>query len=689
MPFDWPFGYHAVVGRYTNDPGDEQPEVTLVGQKAQASTTPSGADDASDRLSVLIISDKLVTTRPLPASGEVRIGRAPGSDLMIDDPSISRSHALLTIGPPLALADLGSANGTRVRDRMLGSGETIEVAPGDVILLGNATLIVQRRAPPVRSQRIWAHDYFEARLEEECARGQRDGGTFGVARLHASPVPQPQVLQEVLAAESRLSDVVGEYGPEEIELLLLDTPPDAAATAIERVAQNLRRRRTAVQTGLACFPRDGLSAHELIHRASPFPRHKEPTADAAVSAAIVADRRMQDLYRLAERIAAGNITVLILGETGVGKEILAERVHRMSPRSAKPYLKLNCAALSETLLESELFGHERGAFTGAMATKQGLLETADGGTVFLDEIGELPHSIQVKLLRVIEDRMVLRVGALKPRPLDVRFIAATNRDLENEIMRGTFRQDLFFRLNGATLVIPPLRERTSEIPDLARAFAAQAARQMGLPSQPALAGDALALMLSYSWPGNIRELRNVVERAVLLCGRGPVLPTHLPLEKMRATISVRPPTMPPPMAMPNPSAMNAMFGPPMAVGPMGPGRSHGATLPPPHSGGATTVRRAPPLVAPPETPLAGDQTMPIMVGDLLRATHGQALQHGGPPHQTHPGSWESDDEKTRILEALTACAGNQTAAARMLGIARRTLINKLELYGISGPRKKR
>ena len=687
MQFDLAFGYDAVVVRYSNDPGDDQPEVTLVGQKGQTGTTSSGDDAAGDRLSVLIISDKLVTTRPLPASGEVRIGRAPGSDLVIDDPSISRSHALLTIGPPLALCDLGSANGTRVRDRMLGSGEAIEVAPGDVILLGNATLIVQRRAPPVRAQRIWAHDYFEVRLEEECARGQRDGGAFAVARLHVSPAPQPQILQEVLAAESRSSDVVGEYGPEEIELLLLDTPPDAAAGAVDRVAQNLRRRRMAVQTGLACFPRDGLSAHELVHRASPFPRQKEPTADAAVSAAIVADRRMQDLYRLAERIAAGNITVLILGETGVGKEVVAERVHRMSPRSARPYLKLNCAALSESLLESELFGHERGAFTGAMQAKQGLLETADGGTVFLDEVGELPHSIQVKLLRVLEERVMLRVGGLKPRPLDVRFIAATNRDLENEIIRGTFRQDLFFRLNGATLVIPPLRERTSEIPDLARAFAAQSARQMGLPSQPALSSEALELMMRYSWPGNIRELRNVVERAVLLCGRGPILPAQLPLEKMRATIAARPATAPP-LSIAGPAGMNAMFGPAVTVGPAG---NANPTLPPPVAGHMNpAVRRAPPLAAPPEAPLLGDQTMPIMVGDLLRATHGHAAPVGRPPAPAHPGGWgEVDEEKARIIEALNACAGNQTAAARMLGIARRTLINKLELYGISGPRKKR
>src|SRR5262249_9872312 len=153
------------------------------------------------------------------------------------------------------------------------------------------------------------------------------------------------------------------------------------------------------------------------------------------------------------------INVLILGETGVGKEVMAERIHRLSPRAPKPRLGLNCAALSESLLESELFGHERGAFTGAQQTKPGLLETAEGGTIFRDEVGELPMAIQVKLLRVLEERLIWRVGALKPRPIDVRIVAATNRDLEAEIARGAFRRDLYFRLNGITLRIPPLRER--------------------------------------------------------------------------------------------------------------------------------------------------------------------------------------------------------------------------------------
>jgi two-component system, NtrC family, response regulator AtoC len=619
------------VGRFFDEAADDrEPEPTVVspdGRTTMDATPPTG--EGSDRLSLLVISERVITTVPLPASGEVQIGRARGCQVVIDDPSISRAHAALTIGPPLLLQDLGSANGTRAHERVVTPGEQVPIAPGDVIQLGNATLIVQQRPPPTRVHRIWSHEYFEARLEEECARGDRDGSTFAVARFHCEPPPSPAVLQEVLATAGRASDVIGEYSAQELEFLLVGALPPDAETILARIAGELRRA-ARVHAGVACFPRDGRNPHELIHRASPFPRAPEPLADAAVSAAIVADRRMQDLYRLAERIAAGHITVLVLGETGVGKEVLAERIHRMSARAGKPYLKLNCAALSETLLESELFGHERGAFTGAVATKPGLLETADGGTVFLDEVGELPHATQVKLLRVLEERVVTRVGGLKPRPIDVRFVAATNRDLESEIVRGTFRQDLFFRLNGATLVIPPLRERVTEIPELARAFAAQAARQMGIDPQPPLSSEALAALLRYSWPGNIRELRNVVERAVLLCGGDAILPAHLPLEKMRATLPVGSPGAPAPV----PAAAEASAVP------------------------AAALR-------------VGDATARIIVPAAGRE----------PP--------ESSDERERIVQALAACAGNQSAAAQMLGIARRTLINKLERYGISGPRKKR
>src|SRR6185503_12869712 len=200
------------------------------------------------------------------------------------------------------------------------------------------------------------------------------------------------------------------------------------------------------------------------------------------------------------------------------------------------------------LLESELFGHERGAFTGAVATKPGLLETAEGGTVFLDEVGELPLNIQVKLLRVLEERKVLRVGSVAHRLIDVRFIAATNRDLEVEVEVGRFRKDLYFRLNGISLLIPPLRDRTDEIAPLARGFVAECCRREGRESPPELSEEALAALDRYAWPGNIRELRNVIERAVLLCGDGPTVgPEHLPLEKLAGTIA-SPPAEPLPSA---------------------------------------------------------------------------------------------------------------------------------------------
>jgi DNA-binding NtrC family response regulator len=217
-----------------------------------------------------------------------------------------------------------------------------------------------------------------------------------------------------------------------------------------------------------------------------------------------------------ERLAQGQINVLILGETGVGKEVIGEAIHRASARRDSPLLKLNCASLSEALLESELFGHERGAFTGACATKPGLIELADRGTVFLDEVGELSPSLQAKLLRLIETRETMRVGGLRSRPVDVRFLFATNRDLEAEVQAGRFRPDLFFRLNGAVVHVPPLRERPSEILPLAEACLARAALQIELGIVPKLSGDAQARLLAHLWPGNVRELRNVIERAVLL-----------------------------------------------------------------------------------------------------------------------------------------------------------------------------
>ena len=246
---------------------------------------------------------------------------------------------------------------------------------------------------------------------------------------------------------------------------------------------------------------------------------------------------MRRVYGLANSAARGVISVLIVGETGVGKDVMANEIHRMSPRAKAPFVTLNCAALSESLLETELFGHEKGAFTGATDTKAGLLESAPGGTVFLDEIGELPPAAQAKLLRVLENGELLRVGGLRPRRIDVRLVAATNADLDAAIAAGKFRRDLYYRINGCVVVLPPLRERTSEILPLARHFAAA----LGCAQ---FTGAAERALCAHPWPGNVRELKTVVERAVLLSARrGAIDAPDLMLSPRRI-----PPTVPPGVA---------------------------------------------------------------------------------------------------------------------------------------------
>jgi transcriptional regulator with GAF, ATPase, and Fis domain len=226
------------------------------------------------------------------------------------------------------------------------------------------------------------------------------------------------------------------------------------------------------------------------------------------------------LYRL-EQVAPTDATVLLLGETGVGKELFARAIHRTSRRKEKPLLKVDCASLAPSLIESELFGHERGAFTGATATRKGRFEVADGGTVFLDEIGELPMELQPKLLRVLQEGMLERVGSSTPMKVNVRIIAATNRDLEHDIRAGRFRQDLLYRLGTFPLTIPPLRDRRSDIPLLVehfvRIFSARHSRPVAR-----VTASTMKMLTAYAWPGNVRELENVIERAVII-GRGKTL----------------------------------------------------------------------------------------------------------------------------------------------------------------------
>ena len=246
---------------------------------------------------------------------------------------------------------------------------------------------------------------------------------------------------------------------------------------------------------------------------------------------VVADPKMDALVATARRAAASASTVLVLGESGTGKEVLARQIHAWSPRASGPFVGVNCAALAETLLESELFGHERGAFTGAVARKPGRVELAHGGTLLLDEIGDVSPAFQAKLLRVLQERSFERVGGTRPIEIDVRIIAATNKDLKKKVAEGTFREDLFYRLAVISLVLPPLRERPRDVRALAEHFVTEVARE-SKRAPLKLAPEALALLEAHAWPGNIRELRNAIERAVVLCQADEVGPLDLPPDLM-------------------------------------------------------------------------------------------------------------------------------------------------------------
>ena len=234
---------------------------------------------------------------------------------------------------------------------------------------------------------------------------------------------------------------------------------------------------------------------------------------------------MLELHRTVDRVAPSSVSLVIIGETGAGKEVLTEAIHRRSGRSG-PLVRINCAGLAATLLDSELFGYEKGAFTGASQAKLGLIESADGGTLFLDEVGEMPAATQQKLLRVLEEHEVRRVGGVEGRPIDVRFVAATHRDLRTLAIMGQFREDLLFRLNGLTLRVPALRERRDEIAALSTEFLRAACESAGRPV-PVLSPGVRAVLESYRWPGNIRELKNVIGRVALLCDEPHVQVSHL------------------------------------------------------------------------------------------------------------------------------------------------------------------
>ena len=593
----------------------------------------------SQRLRLIVMGQQGAASFELPVAGEVTIGRSRDCQVQINDAKLSRKHATLRIGTKLELVDLGSANGTRVGNTAIPSGETVAIEAGDMLILGSTVMLVQVASASTRLRHIWSHGYFEARIEDECARADQGGKGFAVVRLRLQGPTAAGALEERFAEWLRPMDVVATYSPSEYEVLLVEMDPASAEEVAERMRTALDPKGVRVSVGVACYPRDGRTPETLVAKAGSFAGGGVPERPS--SAPVVKLGALERMDPMIARVAAGQISVLVIGETGSGKEVLASRLHALSPRAKKPLLCLNCAALSEALLESELFGHERGAFTGALQAKAGLLESAEGGTVFLDEVGEMPLAMQAKLLRVLEKRQVMRVGAIKLRAIDVRFLSATNRDLEAEVRRGAFRQDLYFRLNGVTLVVPPLRQRVDEIEPLARMFVAELSQHAPGKRVPKIGEEALALLRSYSWPGNIRELRNVIERAVLLCEGDTITLEHLPHEKMGRTLpSARHFAIPEEYAMsPEISERDA--------GPM----TQRLTMMPPRS----VVENE-------------DITGVTAVNEPMAAT--------------------PEEERERIAAALHQCAGNQTNAAKLLGISRRTLVSRLGQYAMPRPRKR-
>jgi transcriptional regulator with GAF, ATPase, and Fis domain len=341
-------------------------------------------------------------------------------------------------------------------------------------------------------------------------------------------------------------------------------------------------------------------------------------------------KQWRQVLTQATQVAATDTTVLLLGESGTGKEVAARFIHRASTRNGGPFIALNCAALPEQLLEAELFGYERGAYTGATQSKPGQLELAAGGTLFLDEVGEMSPSAQAKFLRVLQEREFQRLGGTRVLRTDARIVAATNRDLPRAIKQGQFREDLYYRLNVFAIRLPPLRDRKEDVLPLSQAFLAEIGRGLGRP--PAgISRDARQMLIDYPWPGNVRELRNVLERAAILCDGGLITGEYLAL------------------TTPNPLIAQPA---PLAPLTMAAGAGFGA------GAGAPLAASGPPTPLSPSSPMDNAPLRPSSAGDL------QSI------------------EKTMIAEALQAARFNKSKAAKALGLTRHQLYLRLQKYGL-------
>ncbi|WP_434622911.1 sigma-54-dependent transcriptional regulator [Azospirillum sp. B2RO_4] len=385
---------------------------------------------------------------------------------------------------------------------------------------------------------------------------------------------------------------------------------------------------------------------------------------------VCSDPAMLATLRLAEQVAPSDASVMITGESGTGKELMARFIHRKSRRSGEPFVAVNCAAIPENLLESELFGHEKGAFTGAVARRLGKFEEANNGTLLLDELSEMHPRLQAKLLRAIQEKEIDRIGSSQPVKVNVRLIATSNRNLEAEVRAGNFREDLYFRLNVFSVAIPSLRERPADIPMIAEHFLKKYAEANGL-GEKRLTEDALLMLKAHHWRGNVRELENTMHRAVLLSRGEEVGP-----EAIMLTSKLLAPEGSAQASIPTDSPVANPFAGPAGTVPAAP---------------AQPQQPSAPLVVPPQGalptsygPPKGGKPGPYGMAANSSAAAAASAGTSGAGLAALIGRTVADVERDLILETLTHCLGNRTHAANILGISIRTLRNKLKQYGDEG-----
>ncbi len=478
---------------------------------------------------LLVVEGESSRVFPLPSGGGVTIGSGSGASLRLKDGEVADIALRLDISGHDIVLNPVAGKDVRVNNHSL-RGQ-LYLACGDTISIGSATLVLNAKTGRAAAQTRLDFRGLRARLVEEVERSTRTGRPVAVMAINLGEVGGAAMAEarDIVNRMLRLVDIVGWTGDCEAIAILPETGETASIPA-GRIINALGAAAPGAAAGIALCPHDARDADSLIAGA------RLAASGAAAGEArrvydmarvmkvgehslIAVDPAMNRVLSLVERLAASDIPVLVTGETGAGKELIAVALHEWSGRRGLPFVAINCAAVAETLFESELFGHVRGAFTDAVKDKAGLFEKADHGTLLLDEIGELPQRLQPKLLRVLETGRVSRVGSSKEKEVSVRVVASTNRDLEDDVQKGAFRRDLFFRLAASRVVVPPLRDRPLDIPVLARAFLEEACAGKGR-GPIIIDPEAVRRLCAYDWPGNIRELKNMVELCAVMVDAG-------------------------------------------------------------------------------------------------------------------------------------------------------------------------